>query len=84
MGPFGGLGASFLIFWEPFLHPGSTLGSHFGTSGASCEAILAPGNHPGKPWEEQDGHELAKDRMLVDLGMISGLIDIVFFLSKML
>ena len=57
---------------EPFWHLGSTLGGHFGTSGAPWEAILAPRDHPEGPWEQQHGHEVANDRILVDFGVISG------------
>ena len=78
MGPFGGLGASFLTFWEPFWHRGSTLGGHFGTSGAPWEVILIPRDHPGGPWEQQDGHEVANDRILVDFGVISGFLYVGF------
>ena len=51
---FGSLGASFLTLWELFWHPGSTLGGHFGISGATWAAILAPGEYLGGPWEQQD------------------------------
>ena len=82
MGPFGGLGASFLTFWEPFWHLGRTLGSNFGTSGAPLEAILAPRDHPGGPWEQQDGHEVANNRIFVDFGVISGPVYVSFWSSK--
>ena len=82
--PFGGLGASCLTFWEPFWHLGSTLGGHFGTSGAPWEAILTPQDHTGAPWEQQDGHEVANNRILVDLGMISGPVCVGFFKSQIL
>ena len=70
--PFGGLGASFLTFWEPFWHLGITLGCNFGTSGAPWEAIFAPRDHLGEPWEQRDGNEVARHRIFVDFGMISG------------
>ena len=57
---------------RPFWHLGSTLGSHFGVSEAPWEAILATRDHPGGPWEQQDGHKVARHRILVDFGMISG------------
>ena len=63
---------SFWYFGSPFSHPGSTSGDHFGISGAPWEAILALRDHPGGPWEQQDGHEVANNRILVDLGVISG------------
>ena len=60
--PFGGLGVSFLTFWD-----------HFGISGAPLGAILAPREHlgmpfwhPGGSWEQQAGHEVANDTILVD------------------
>ena len=58
-------------FGEPFWHLGSTLG-----------AILAPGDHPGGPWEQQDGHEVANNRIFVDFGMISGPVYVSFWNSK--
>ena len=81
--PFGKLGAFFLTFrdhifaprdhlGEPFWHLWSTLGGHFGVSGAPWEAILALRDRPGRPWEQQDGNEVANNRILVDLGVISG------------
>ena len=72
----------FLTFWEPFWHLGSTLGSHFGVSGAPWEAILALRNHPGRPREQQDGHEVANARIFVDFLMISALVYVSFWGSK--
>ena len=91
--PFGELGAFFLAFRDSifasrehlrkrFWHFGSTLGSNFGTSGAPWEAILAPRDHPGGPWEQQDGHEVANNRIFVDLGVILGLVYVSFWSSK--
>ena len=55
------------------------MGSHFGVSVAPWEAILAPlRDHPGGPWEQQDGHEVANNRIFVDFGMISGLVHVGF------
>ena len=50
------------------------MGRQFGISGVPWEAILAPGDHPGGPWEQQDGHEVANDRICVDFGMTLGLV----------
>ena len=91
--PFGGLGALFLTFrdpifaarehfGEPILHLGSTLGGHFGVSGAPWEVILAHRNHPGGPWEQRDGAEVANNRILVDFGVISGFVYVYFWSSK--
>ena len=76
--PFGKLGAFFLTFWDPnfaprehlgkpFWHLGSTLGGHFRTS-----------DHPGGPWEQQDGHEVANNRIVVDFGVIPTLVSVSF------
>ena len=70
----GALVLPFLTVWEPFWQLGSTWGGHFGFSGAPREAILAPRDHPGGPWEQQDGHEVVNDMILVDFGMIWGLV----------
>ena len=43
---------------------------------------LAPWDHPGGPWEQQDGHEVARHRILVDFGVISGLVYVSFWVSK--
>ena len=91
--PFGKLGAFFLAFWDsifaprdhlgrPFWHLGSTLGSHVGVSDAPWEAIFALWNHPGEPWEQQDGHEVATDRILVDFRMISGPVSVSVWVSE--
>ena len=58
--PFGRLGASFLTFRQLILAR---------TSGAPWEAILASRDHPGGPWEQQDGLEVVEIRIFVDLGM---------------
>jgi hypothetical protein len=50
------------------------LGRNFGVSEAAWEAILAPRDHPGGPWEQQDGYEVANNKILVDLGVIFGLV----------
>ena len=36
------------------------------------EAILAPQDHPGRPWEQQDGFEIVNNRIWVDFRMIFG------------
>ena len=58
------------------------MGSHFGVSGVPWEAILAPRDQPGGPCEQQDGHEVANDRIFVDFGMISGLVYVSFWGSN--
>ena len=45
---------------------------HLGGHLAPWEAILAPRDQPGGPWEQQDGQEVVNDRFFVDLGVISG------------
>ena len=66
----------------PFWHLESTLGGHFGVSRAPWEAILAPRDHPGGPWEQQDGHEVANNRIFVDVGLISRPVYVSFWASK--
>ena len=58
------------------------MGSHFGVAEAPGEAILAPGDHPGGPWEQQDGHEVANNMILIDSGVISGRVSVVFVWVK--
>ena len=53
------------------LHFG-TLGYHFGTSGAPWGTILASREHPGGPWEQQDGFEVVDFIILLDFGVILG------------
>ena len=67
---------------RPFWHLGSTLGCYFGVSEAPWEAILAPRDHPGGPWEQQEGHEVANNRIFVDFGLISDLVSFSFWNSK--
>ena len=43
---------------------------------------MAPRDHPGGPWEQQDGHEVARHRILVDSGVISGPVYVSFWSSK--
>ena len=45
---------------------------HLGTSRATWEAILSPRDHPGGPWEQQDGLEVVNIWIVVDLGVIWG------------
>ena len=52
------------------------LAEHFGTP------FWHLWDNPGGPWEQQDGHEAANDNMLVDFGMISGLVYDIFWGSK--
>ena len=60
------------------------MGSHFGVSIAPWEAILAPRDHPGGPWGQQDGHEVANDRIFVEFIVISGPVYVSFWGSKFL
>ena len=43
---------------------------------------MTPRDHPGGPWEQQEGHEVARHRTFVDLGVISGLVYVSFWISK--
>ena len=68
---------------EPFLHLGTTLGGNFSVSGAPWEAILAPRDHPGGPWEQQDGREVTNNMIFADFGLIFELVR-QFWETKML
>ena len=57
--PFGGLGASFVTFWEFVL-----------ASGAPWEANSTLQDYPGGPLEQQNGFEVVDNRMVLDLGVI--------------
>ena len=48
------------------------LGIHFGTAGAPWGVILAPRDHPGGPWEQQDGLEVVQNRISIDFAVILG------------
>ena len=56
-------------------------GNHFGTSGAS---YLAPWDHPGRPWEQQDGLEMVVYRILFDWRVILRPVHIRFLSSRRL
>ena len=81
---FGFAGSPFGAMWGPWcllfhilgaiLASREYLGGHFSTSETPWDVILTVRDHPGGPWEQQDGHEVANNRMLVDLGVISGLV----------
>ena len=43
---------------------------------------MAPRDHPGGPWEQPDGHEVANDMIFVDFRMISGAVYVSFSGSK--
>ena len=53
-------------------------GPHFPAWGT----LLAPWNHLGRAWEQQDGHEVARHRIFVDFGVISGRVYVSFWSSK--
>ena len=72
--PFGFWGAWCLLF--------DILGTHFDTSGAPWGVILAPRDHPGGPWEQQDGLEVVNNRICVDFGMILGLVYVSFWVHN--
>ena len=55
----GGLGVCILILWEIFF-----------ISGARWGVILATRGHPGRPWEQQDGHEVVGNMIFIDFGVI--------------
>ena len=40
---------------------------------------MALRDHPGGPWEQQDGHEVANNMIFVDFGVISGLVFLPVF-----
>ena len=82
--PFGGLGASFVTFWERFWHLGSSLGWHFDISGTPWDVILAPRDQCGRPWEQQDGFEVSNNMIFDDFGMMLGFVYVSFWSSKCL
>ena len=45
---------------------------------------MAPRDHSGGPWEQQDGHEVVWNRIFIDLGVILGLVYTIFFDFKTL
>ena len=59
-----------LTFWESVFGPREHRGGTVGTSGAPWGATLTLWDHPGGPWEQQDGFEVANNRIFVDFGMI--------------
>ena len=79
--PFWLLGVA---IWGAWCFHFDITGCHFGTSGAPWGAILAPRDHPGGPWEQQDGHELVWSRIFIDFGVILGPVYISFLGSRSL
>ena len=43
---------------------------------------MAPRDHPGGPWEQQDGLEAVDTRIFVDFGVIWGIVYAGFLISK--
>ena len=78
LGAFGPIFAAQEHLGRPFWDVGTTLGSHFGISGAPWGAILAPRVHPGGPWEQQGGQEVACHRLWIDFAVISELVYFCF------
>ena len=63
------------LFWGQEKQASSTVvivGYLGGIWEASGSSFSAPRDHPGGPWEQQYGHEVARHRIFADLGMISG------------
>ena len=58
------------------------MGGHFDISGATWEAILAPRDHPGGPWERE--LDVVNNRIFVDFAMILGLVYVSFWGPKCL
>ena len=56
-----------LTFWESVFGPREHRGGTVGTSGAPWDAILALRDHPGRPWEQQDGLEVVDNTIWLDL-----------------
>ena len=80
-GPFWLLG---IAIWGAWCLLFDILGVHFGTSGAPWEAILAPRDHPGGQWKQQDGFEVLDNRILLDFGVILGLVHVSVLGFRML
>ena len=59
-----------VAIWGAWRLDFNILGNNFGTSGAPWGAILAPRDHLGGPWEQQDGHEVVRSRIFIDFGVI--------------
>ena len=78
-GPFWLLG---IAIWGAWCLLFEVLGAHSGTSGAPWGAISAPRDHPGEPWEQQDGFEVVENRIFIDLGMIWGFVYVSCWVSK--
>ena len=45
---------------------------------------MAPRDHPGRSREQQDGHEVANNRIFVDFGVIPGPVDVSFWVQNAL
>ena len=65
---------------SPFRHSGNNLASREDPGGA----ILAPRDYPGGPWTQQDGHEVVRNRIFIDFGVIMGPVYISFLISRSL
>ena len=65
------LSSSQLPFGVRCLHFG-TLQNHVGNSGASQGTILAPRDHPGRPYDQQDGREVVWNRFSIDSRVMLG------------
>ena len=48
------------------------------------KAILVPRDHPAGPWEQQDGHEVVRNMMFIDFGVILGPVKISFLIARSL
>ena len=71
-----------IAIWGAWCLHFDILGDHFGTSGASWGAILAPRDHPGRPGEQQDGLEVVDNMILFDFGVIMGPVYVSFLGTK--
>ena len=52
-----------VAIWGAYCLHFGTLGYHFSTSAEPWVIIFASRDHPGESWEQQDGHEVIRNRI---------------------
>ena len=70
--------------WEDRCLHFDTPGDHFGTSGAPLEAMSTPRDHLGEPWEQQHEHEVVRNKIFIDFGVLLGPMYISLYVFKKL
>ena len=76
--------ASRVCHFGASVSPSLYSGRYFRISEAPWVVILATRGHPGRPWEQWDGHEVVRNTIFIDFGVILEPVYVSFLTSRRL